>query len=314
MKILVTGGAGFVGSHLIDSLIMKGNKVICVDDLSLGKKENIMHHEPNDNFKFIQLDITSKEKIKDVFAEEQFGCVFHLAANSDIQMGSQYLSIDLKNTFMTTFNTLECMKQFDVKKLIFASTSAVYGESTLKLTEDSGPLLPVSFYGAAKLSSEAYISAFVANSDIQAWIPRFPNVVGERATHGVVFDFINKLLKNPKELLILGDGKQIKPYMYVKDLVEAILFVYENSKEDINYFNLSVDSETSVNKIAEIVTEEMGLNNVKFIYSGGDRGWIGDVPRFQYDIRKATELGWRPKRTSDDSVRLAVKALLRKRS
>ena len=307
---LITGGAGFVGSHLTDYLIKENNKIVCVDDLSLGKEENIKHHKDNPLFEFIKLDILKKEKLNEIFKENKFDCVFHLAANSDIEAGSKNLSIDLEKTFMTTFNVLECMKNNNVKQIVFSSTSAVYGELNKKLDEDAGPLFPISFYGASKLSSEAYISAFCENFDIKAWIVRFPNVVGERTTHGAIHDFIKKLEKNRKELIILGDGKQKKPYLYVKDLVEGLLFVWKNSDEKINYFNLGVNSSTTVDKIAEIVVKHMGLKNVKFNYTGGDRGWVGDVPRFNYDISKINRLGWKAKRTSDEAVELAVKSEL----
>lgn len=312
MNILVTGGAGFIGSHLIDYLISEGNCIVCVDDLSLGRMENIQHHIGSPNFKFIKLDILNKPKINRVFRENKFECVFHMAANSDIQMSSKYMNVDFEKTFLTTYRVLECMENNDVREIVFASSSAVYGESNVLLSEDAGPLRPISFYGAAKLCCEAYISAACNSHNIKAWIIRFPNVVGERATHGVVFDFINKLKKNPKELVILGDGKQQKPYLYVKDLVAAVIFAWKNSNQRLNYFNISIDSSTTVTRIAESVTKQMGLKDVKFVYTGGDRGWVGDVPRFQYDTSRINKLGWKAKKTSDQAVEIAVGAVLGK--
>jgi len=311
MNILVTGGAGFIGSHLIDALLAKNNTVVCLDDLSLGTEENLEHQMDNDKFKFIKLDLLDKKALDKVFSKNKFDCVFHMAANSDIKAGAENVDVDLEKTFMTTFNVLEAMKKHKVRQFVFASTSAVYGELDGALSEDIGPLFPISFYGAAKLGSEAYISAFGENYDIQSWIFRFPNVVGKRSTHGVIFDFINKLRKNPNALEILGDGKQEKPYVYVKDVVEGIIFGWKNASEKLNYFNLGVDSATTVTKIAEVVVEEMGLSNVKFNYTGGDRGWAGDVPKFQYDLSKINKLGWKAKRTSDEAVALAVKSLLK---
>ncbi len=313
MNILVTGGAGFIGSHLIDGLIKETDKVVCIDDLSLGREENIAHLKANPRFTFIKENILRREKIDGIFKKYKFNCVFHLAADSDIQKGAENLHVDLERTFMTTFNILERMKENNVKQIIFASSSAIYGELSKKLNEDTGPLFPISFYGAAKLASEAYISAFSTNCDIQAWIFRFPNVAGERATHGAMYDFIEKLIANPRELVILGDGRQEKPYLYVKDLVEGMIFAWKNSNEKINYFNLGVDSATTATKIAEIVAEKMGLEGVKFKYTGGERGWIGDVPRFNYDLSKIHGLGWKVKITSDKAVELAVDAELKKR-
>lgn len=311
--ILVTGGAGFIGSHLCDALIKKGHKVISIDDLSLGCLENIEHLKTNPSFKFIELDIIQSEKLSNVFQEEGITLVFHLAANSDIQKGAHDLKVDLNRTFLTTFSVLECMKKNNVKKLIFSSTSAIYGEHQKSIHENIGPLFPTSFYGAAKLSSEAYIAAYVVHFGIQAWILRFPNVIGERTTHGVIYDFINKLIKNPKELLILGDGKQNKPYLYVKDLVDGMIFSWQNSHESLNYFNLGVNSSTTVEKIAKIIIQEMNLSNVQLKYTGGKRGWVGDVPFFQYDLGKINKLGWKASRTSDEAVQESVRAELARR-
>lgn len=310
MNILVTGGAGFIGSHLIDYLINEGNHVVCVDDLSLGRMENIQHRQDHPRFEFIKFDILNKSELNRLFKRKKFDCIFHMAANSDIQIGGEYMNVDFEKTFLTTYNILECMKNNDIKDIVFASSSAIYGDHDGLLSEDTGPLCPISFYGAAKLCSEAYISAACENHHTKAWIIRFPNVVGERATHGVVFDFINKLKRNPKELVILGDGKQQKPYLYVKDLVEAMLFIWKNSNDAFNCFNVSVGSSTTVTRIAEIVVEEMELKGVKFTYTGGKCGWVGDVPKFQYDLTKISKSGWKANKTSDEAVRIAVKAEL----
>jgi len=314
MRLLITGGAGFIGSHLTDLLLSKEHEVVCIDDLSLGRIENIAHLKNNDKYTFIKLDVLDKDELYKVFSKYEFDCVFHLAANSDIQKGAKYINVDFEKTFLTTFRTLEAMKEFGVKNLVFASTSAIYGELTDKLNEDIGPLFPISFYGAAKLSSEAYISAASENFGIKSWIFRFPNVVGERATHGAMYDFINRLEKNPTTLDVLGDGTQEKPYLYVKDLVDGITFGWENSGNKINYFNLGVENETKVSDIANMVIEEMGLKDVEVKYSGGDRGWVGDVPKVRYDMSKINSLGWKPKVTSDEAMRIAIKAELKERN
>ena len=308
--ILITGGAGFIGSHLCAKLLEYNYRVIAIDDLSLGSEKNINHLFLNPLFSFIKLDITNTKALSKVFREEVIHTVFHMAANSDIQKGASFLDIDFRKTFLTTFSVLECMKTYAVKSIIFSSTSAVYGEQSTRIHEDIGPLFPTSFYGAAKLCSEAYISAFVTNFNIQAWIFRFPNVVGERATHGVIYDFINRLLTNPHELIILGDGKQRKPYLYVNDLVEGMIYGWQNATDTLNYYNLGVDSTTSVDMIATIVIEEMGLKDVYLKHSGGDRGWTGDIPHFEYNLSKINNLGWKASRSSDEAVRTAVKAEL----
>lgn len=314
MTILVTGGSGFIGSHLIDRLIEQNHKIICVDDLSLGIKKNIKHHLKSKKFKFIKIDILNKLKIEDVFKNNKIDLVFHFAANSDIQKGNNFHNIDFDKTFLTTYILIELMEKYKVKKIVFPSSSAVFGNLNKKLSEDTGPLKPVSFYGAAKLSSEAYISAFCANSNIQSWIFRFPNVVGERATHGVIFDFINKLSINSDKLQILGDGKQEKPYVYVKDLIQGIFSGIENSDDKFNIFHIGNNTFISVKRIAEIVVEEMGMKNVKFEFTGGKRGWAGDVPKYSYDVSKINKLGWKASMSSEQAIRYAVQQELKFRN
>ncbi|MDO9153553.1 MAG: GDP-mannose 4,6-dehydratase [Paludibacter sp.] len=311
MKILITGGAGFIGSHLCDALLIENHKIVVVDNLILGRIENISHLIGLESFQFIEEDILNFDKLQGIFKEHSFDMVYHLAANSDIQKGGKDPEVDYNLTFNTTFNILLCMKEFDVKKLFFASTSAIYGETLENLTEDFGPLQPVSNYGAGKLASEAFISAFSATYNIQTWITRFPNVVGERFTHGVIFDFINKLKANPHELIVLGNGEQNKPYLYVKDLIEGILYVCNTAQDRLNVYNLGSYTRTKVKEIALMVIEEMGLK-ATIKYTGGDRGWVGDVPEFKYDLSKINQLGWEAKINSNDSVRIAIQKALGK--
>ena len=308
MNVLVAGGAGFIGSHLIDSLLSEGHNVVCVDKLIMGK-QNIEHLEGVDNFKFYEMELANQENVDKVFSENSIDMVYHLAANSDIQKGGKEPSIDFNDTLLTTRALLEGMRKADVKKLFFASTSAVYGEMLdVELTEITGGIMPVSFYGGAKLASEALISSYVSMCDMSAVIFRFPNVIGPRLTHGAVFDFIRKLRKNPSELEILGNGTQCKPYIYVMDLVEAIILLTKDIDLGEEVYNISVMSPgTTVTHIAEIVVEELKLKDVRFIYTGGDRGWKGDVPRFSYDISKVLSTGWKPKHSSDEAVRQTVK-------
>lgn len=307
MNILVAGGAGFIGSHLCDALLAKGHKVIVADKLIMGD-QNIEHLKGNDDFKFYNIELADQANVDKLFAENKIDAVYHLAANSDIQKGGKEPSIDFNDTLLTTRALLEGMRKANVKNMFFASTSAVYGEMLdVELTEETGGIKPVSYYGGAKLASEALISSYVSMCDMNAVIFRFPNVIGPRLTHGAVFDFIRKLRKNPKELEILGNGTQCKPYIYVLDLVDAIVKLTEDFKPGEDVYNISVKSEgTTVTHIAEIVVDVLGLENVEFKYTGGDRGWKGDVPRFAYDISKVLATGWEPKHTSDEAVRQTV--------
>ncbi len=312
MNVIVAGGAGFIGSHLIDSLLSEGNTVICVDKLIMDDR-NIEHLRNNNRFHFYKTELSDLTEVERLFNKYPIDMVYHLAANSDIQKGGKEPSIDFNDTLLTTRTILEAMRKSDVKKLFFASTSAVYGEMLdIELTETTGGLMPVSFYGGAKLASEALISSYVSMCDMSAVIFRFPNVIGPRLTHGVIFDFVRKLKKNPKELEILGDGTQCKPYIYVLDLIEAIMKLTKNIKPGEDIFNISVNSPgTTVTRIAEIVVEELGLKDVSFNYTGGDRGWKGDVPRFSYDISKVLSTGWMPKYTSNEAIRQTVKDFIK---
>lgn len=311
MKILITGGAGFIGSHLSDRLLAEGNEVVAFDNLLRGRISNLDEASKNSNFKFIKGDILNKDELFKVFEENNFDVVFHMAANSDIASSHANPDVDFGNTLTTTYNVLLAMKEYGVKEIVFASTSAIYGDAGVCVDENFGPLFPISHYGASKLASEAYISSFCENYGFKAWITRFPNVVGERATHGAIYDFINKLKKNPNELEVLGNGKQCKPYLYVKDLVDAILLVWKNTNDQINFFNLGVETRTTVSEMAEMVIEEMGLN-ATIRYTGGDKGWIGDVPQFSYSLDKIHKLGWNANYSSNDAVRKSIQYILEK--
>jgi UDP-glucose 4-epimerase len=308
MNILVAGGAGFIGGHLVDRLLERGERVVVADNLRLGKREHFAPHLANPRFAFCELDIADEAALGALFAEHDFTRVYHLAANSDIQKSSENPAIELHDTFATTSAVLQAMRKHAVKELMFASTSAIYGEQSGLLAENSGDLRPVSYYGAAKLASEAFVSAFAAMDDMLVNVIRFPNVVGPRLTHGAVYDFVNKLKKNPRALEILGDGQQEKPYIYIDDLVEAMLFL--PFAHGYNVYNVGVETATTVRRIADIVCAEMGLAEVEYRFTGGSVGWKGDVARFQYDLTKIHQAGWRAKYTSDEAVRLAARAAL----
>ncbi|WP_191017003.1 NAD-dependent epimerase/dehydratase family protein [Treponema zioleckii] len=311
MKVLVAGGAGFIGSNLVDLLLEKGNDVVCVDNYFIGTKNNIAHLSSNSKFKMYESDLCNFDALSKIFEQEKFDYVFHLAANSDIQASAKNPSVEYKNTYTTTFNILECMRIHNVKKMFFASTSAVYGDKKELLSETTPDLRPVSYYGAAKLGSEALISAFSYMNDFEVLVFRFPNVIGPRLTHGVVFDFIKRLKTDPTQLRILGDGTQCKPYIYVTDLVEAIVRFMNTGKKGITLYNLGVDGATTVTKIADIVCEKMGLHDVKYNYTGGNVGWKGDVPKFQYDLSKIHATGWKARYNSDETVAKTVEEVLK---
>ncbi len=312
MKILVAGGAGFIGSNLIDLLLEQGHTVVCVDNYFIGTKENIEHLHSNLSFKMCEMDLCDLESLKNLFESEKFDYVFHLAANSDIQASAKNPMIEYKNTYTTTFNILECMRLYNVKKLFFASTSAVYGNRTDELlTETTADLRPVSYYGGCKLGSEAIISSYAYMNDLEVLVFRFPNVIGPRLTHGVIYDFIKKLNNNPKELEILGDGTQCKPYIYVTDLVQAIVKYMNTDTKGVTIYNLGVEGATTVTRIADIICEKMNLKNVTYNYTGGNVGWKGDVPKFQYDLSKIYGTGWKATYNSDEAVAKTVEEVLK---
>lgn len=310
MKVLVAGGAGFIGSHLIDALLAEGNDVVCVDNFFIGTKENIAHLKNNAHFKFYEQDLTDLDKVLEIFKKEQVEYVFHLAANSDIQASAQSPMIEYKNTYSTTFILLECMRQCGVKKLFFASTSAVYGEQMgAEVSEEAVALKPISYYGGAKLGSEGIISSFAYMNDMSVLVFRFPNVIGPRLTHGVIYDFVKRLKEDPSHLKILGDGRQSKPYIYVLDLVNAIMH-FKDAPKGVTLYNVGVETQTSVTQIAEIVCEKMGLSGIPFEYTGGRGGWKGDVPVFAYNLEKIHATGWTAHMTSDEAVAKTVEMVL----
>ncbi len=312
MRVLVTGGAGFIGSHLCEALVERGDEVLCVDNLSLGREENVAHLRQGPHFQFVKLDVLDPAGMDALLAGAGCEAVFHLAANSDIRRGSQDRQVDLQATFHSTLAVLEAMLRHGVRRIVFASTSAVFGDARQVLDEDFGPLRPVSFYGAGKLAAEAYLSAFVHQFGWRAVVLRFPNVVGPRSTHGAVHDFIGRLREDPGRLVVLGDGSQTKPYLYVGDLVRAMLLAFDRAGAPLDVYHVAGEGQTSVGQIARIVIEEMGLEGIPIEYSGGSVGWVGDVPVFQYDTSRIRRLGFSHRYDSTAAVRLAVRKILGK--
>lgn len=311
MKVLVAGGAGFIGSHLVDALLAEGHEVVCIDNFFIGTRKNIEHLAGNDKFVFYEEDLCNMEAIEQIFARESVQYVFHLAANSDIQASAKNPTIEYQNTYGTTFVLLECMRKYEVKKFFFASTSAVYGEQMgNSVGEDTPNLMPISYYGGCKLGSEALISSYAYMNDMEVLIFRFPNVIGPRLTHGVIFDFVKRLREDGSRLMILGDGTQAKPYIYVHDLVDAIMKFKDVNKREIVLYNIGVEGQTSVTEIADIICDKMGLSGIPYNYTGGRGGWKGDVPKFQYDLTKVHNAGWHASCNSNEAVEKTVEEVL----
>jgi UDP-glucose 4-epimerase len=310
MRVLVTGGAGFIGSHLCDRLLERNDEVWCVDNLRLGRRRNIAHLTASPRFHFVELDVVNRLGLTALFDNARFEAVFHMAANSDIAAGVANFRLDLELNQLTTLAVLEEMKAHSVSRLLFASTSAIFGETDALLYEDFAPLRPISFYGASKLAAEAYISVFAHTFGGRAVILRFPNVVGERATHGVIYDLLRKLKSDRSKIEVLGDGTQSKPYLYVRDLIDAMLTAWDKAEEPFAVYHAAGIGNTSVREIAEIVVAAAGRTDTRVVFTGGDRGWPGDVPRFRYDTSRLQALGWQPRRGSTDAVRHAVERIL----
>lgn len=314
-KVLVTGGAGFIGSHLVDALMEKGYRVRVVDNLSNGNVKNIERWVNDSRFEMIEGDLKKLEVAgKSV---EGVNVVFHLAANPDVRLGVSDPSVHFDENLVVTFNVLEAMRRSETaKSVVFSSTSTVYGEAVVLPTpEDYGPLLPISIYGASKLGCEALIASYCHTFDFKGALLRFANIVGSRSNHGVVIDFVNKLKRDSSELEILGDGMQKKSYLHVKDLVGAFFVVLNDLGKSgfVEAYNVGSLDRVTVLRIAEIVCEEMGIGKPRFKFNKsveGGRGWRGDVKVMQLSVEKLTSLGWKPTIDSEDAVRLSCKEFL----
>lgn len=308
MKVIVTGGAGFIGSHLCLRLLQDGHSVLAIDDLSLGQEKFLKPCLDFPEFKFVKADLLDLEKITPMF--EGIERVWHLAANSDIAAGGAKTDIDLRIGTIATYNVLEAMRIHKVGEFVFSSTSAIYGEATVRPTpENYGPLLPISFYGASKLACEVLATAFGHNYNMKVWIYRFANIVGSHTTHGAIHDFIKKLRKNPRELEVLGDGSQQKSYLHVQDCIEGMIFGISKSRDEVNLFNLASRGVCNVTQIADSVIEGMKLSAQKK-FTGGSRGWKGDVPKTELDGGRLQKLGFVPRWDSHESVKKAVLDIL----
>jgi len=299
-RIVVTGGAGFIGTHLVEALV-DNNDVVVVDNGANGRDEWV-----HDDAHFLDGDLTDPAVVADAVTGDT-DAVVHLAASKLVDTDTPRRQFT-DNSEMT-FNVLERMDEVGVENLVFTSSSTVYGEAPRPTPEDYAPLEPISVYGATKLAEESLVSTYAHSHDIQSWVFRFANIVGPRLRGAVIPDFIEKLRENPESLTILGDGRQQKSYMHVSECVEAMRFAVEHADGAHNVFNLGTRTTTSVDRIADIVAEELGLDP-DYEYTGGDRGWTGDVPRMRLSIEKLAALGWDPAQSSDDAVRQSARELI----
>jgi UDP-glucose 4-epimerase len=303
----VTGGAGFIGSHLVEALLARGLSVTAYDNLGVGR-ESFLEQALGSGARLVVADLLDPERLQVEMAGHDE--VWHLAASSDIRGGSRSTRLDLEQGTIATCNVLEAARRVGVRRILFSSSSVVYGEPRrLPTPEDYGPLCPISLYGAAKLAAEGLLTAFSHCFGLQCYIFRFANVVGPRATHGILVDLAEKLRRDPGELEVLGDGRQRKSYLTVKDCVEAMIHVAEHATDPVNIYNLGCGDDVAVSRIAQMVVDRWAGGRARLRYTGTDRGWPGDVPRMLLDPARLNTLGWRASRTSEEAVALAIEAL-----
>ncbi len=307
MKVLITGGAGFIGSHIVDHLIERGDDVIVYDNFCTGQEVFIKHHFDNPNFTLIKEDVLNFNALKKAMEGTEF--VFHIAGHADVKGGYTNHNIDIEQNFQATRNVLEAMHQLKIKNIAFSSTSSVYGDATIHPTPENYPFEPTSLYGAAKANSENYIYTYAHYYNWNAYVFRFVSWIGERYTHGCIFDFMKKLKKDPTHLHMLSDGTPKKSSLYVKDGVNAIFTIIEKSPEKINIYNLGHEEITTVKGIADIVCDELGLKNVEYSFEGGEEGWIGDNKFVHLSIEKLKELGWKTTLSIEEGIRKTVRYL-----
>jgi UDP-glucose 4-epimerase len=313
VKHFVTGGAGFIGSHLIDALLAHGDEVVCYDDLSAGKREFLRQHEGSDRFRLVVGDVLDVPAT--TAAMRGADQVWHAAADPDVRTSAQRAEQHIQLNVVATLRVLEAMRAADVRRVAFTSTSTVYGEAAeVPTPEDYAPMVPISLYGASKLSSETLLSAYAYTHGMQAVAFRFANIVGPRSTHGVTYDFYHKLRKDPKRLEILGDGSQHKSYCHVDDCVGGMLFVSDRFPERFDAINIGSDDAIDVFTLARTAIDAWSLKDVQLVTTGGvdgGRGWVGDVKRMMLSNAKLKALGWSPKMTSTDAIARTAEALAR---
>ena len=315
-KVLVTGGAGCIGSDLAEALVQQGHRVVVLDNFSSGKLEHVSPLLELPNFHLIEGDLLDVEILNS--AMQGVETVYHLAANPDVKfVEGEPTDKDLRQNTLATYNVLEVMRRQGIRKLVFSSTSAVYGISDrIPIPEDQNPR-PISLYGATKLSCEAMISAFQNLFGLQCWVFRFANIVGPKVRkkgQTVISDFIQRLQEDPSHLRILGDGHQAKSYLLSSECVDAMLYTVGHAREPLNVYNLGCSDWLEVNRIADLVVEAMGLSGVRYEYTGTPGGWPGDIPRFRLDVSAINRLGWKARHNSEEAVRIAIEATLERAS
>ena len=307
MKAFVSGGAGFIGSNLVDRLLDVGHEVTVYDNLSTGLLQFLEYAKDIDRFRLVEGDLLDEDTLSEAIAGHEF--VFHLAANADVRFGTEHPRRDLEQNTIVTNNVLEAMRKNSISKIAFASTGSVYGDATVIPTPENAPFpIQTSLYAASKLAGEGLITAYCGGFGFQSWIFRFVSILGERYTHGHVFDFYRKLKQNPSRLEVLGNGKQRKSYLYIQDCIDAMLFALEKSNESVNVLNLGVDGYCEVNDSIGWICEELVVSP-KLEYTGGDRGWIGDNPFIFLDTSKIRDLGWKPKLSIQNGVLKTIQYL-----
>ena len=300
MKFIVTGCAGFIGSSLVDRLLSMGHEVVGVDNFSSGQRRFLETALSNKNFKLVEADLLDPEHLNTAFAGGDV--VFHFAANADVRFGTDHPRRDLEQNTIATYNVLEAMRANGVKKILFSSTGSVYGEAKVIPTPEDGPFpIQTSLYGASKLAGEGLIAAYCEGFGFQSWIFRFVSILGERYTHGHVFDFYRKLKDDPTVLPVLGNGQQKKSYLYIQDCLDAMLLALEKATDKVNVLNLGVDGYCQVNDSIGWICESLKVKPT-MQYSGGDRGWIGDNPFIFLETKRIQALGWKPKHTIREGV------------
>jgi UDP-glucose 4-epimerase len=307
MRYFVTGCAGFIGSSLTDRLLARGDEVVGYDNFSTGLTEFLVEAQKSPKFTLIKDDLLNKEAV----AAAMKGCdeVFHLAANADVRFGTDHPHRDLEQNAIATFHVLEGMRANNIKRMAFASTGSIYGEAEVIPTPEHAPFpVQTSLYGASKLAAEGMIQAYCEGFGMQAFIFRFVSILGERYTHGHVFDFYKQLLANPKELRVLGNGLQRKSYLYIQDCIDAIFWAQENAKDAVNIFNLGTDEYCQVNDSIGWICEYLNIEPQRN-YTGGERGWIGDNPFIFLDCTRMRKLGWKPKLSIREGVLQTIKYL-----
>ena len=309
-RVFVTGGAGFIGSHLVNTILDTTNDAVTAfDNFSTGRRFHFGERVSDPRLSIVEADAKDQDSL--IYAIRGHDIVYHFASNSDIARAQQEPSVDFLNGTLLTHNVLEAMRITGVKRIVFTSGSGVYGEvDSTPVAENYDRMIPVSTYGACKLACEALISAYSFMFDITGTVFRFANVVGPHQTHGVAYDFIRRLAQDPTQLKIFGDGTQSKPYVHVDDILRAFFLMEKTQVSGYDVFNVGTQDHITVREIADIVCERMGLNNVKYLFTGGSRGWKADVPVYRLNTDKIRSSGWRSTRNSREAVTASVDAML----